>query len=826
MAQQHGRRRTGSGGKASVGGRRGSAGTSRPAGKTGGYSSRPSSGSSSSHSSSGDRGILTTLLGSGSSTSTSSVGSISMLSGIFSLLKKNKTARIIAIVLVVVILFWAVSNGYCGSCTTSTDISESLGIAGSVGTSHSADLSVSNKARDKYTTIPDNATVTIMVYMCGTDLESQYGMATSDLQEMIKADIGDNVNVIVETGGTKKWNNSTISSSNNQIYKVTSKGLTLLENLDKKSMVDPDTLAEFIGYCAENYEADRYALIFWDHGGGTVSGYGYDQHYSSGSMTLDEIDSALSESGVKFDFIGFDACLMATIETAFVAERYADYLIASEETEPGVGWYYTDWLTVLSNNTSISTVELGKEIIDSFVETCAKDAAGSMTTLSIIDLSELAGTVPEAFNAFADSTYELIQNNDYDQVSDARSAVREFSENINQVDLIDLAQRIGTSDSKELAQVLKSCVKYNRTSSNITNANGVSIYFPYGTSSYTSSALSIYSKIGMDDDYSKCIKEFASVTAGGQIATGGGASLLDSLFGSMSGTSSSSSVGSLVDIIGMLGGTSSSGSNSDLLGTVIDLFLKSSSSKSQTGIDVGQDEEWFDSDKVASYKDYIADNYLDPDHIVITENENGDSVVSLTEEEWELVKFIELNVFYDDGEGYIDLGMDSIFERDEKTGDLYIDYDGQWVAINGQVVSYYMLTEQWSDDGEDYVISGYVPAMLNDTQVQLIIVFDSSKDSGEVVGYRPVYGEEAKTVAKTVTEINDGDRIDLICDYYSYDQTYTDSYLFGETIIVDGELKVEDVELILDGGRVLYSYCLTDIYGNEMWTAQTEYTAD
>ena len=31
-----------------------------------------------------------------------------------------------------------------------------------------------------------------------------------------------------------------------------------------------------------------------------------------------------------------------------VLEPYADYMIASEETEPGIGWYYTGWLTALS----------------------------------------------------------------------------------------------------------------------------------------------------------------------------------------------------------------------------------------------------------------------------------------------------------------------------------------------------------------------------------------------------------------------------------------------------------------------------------------------
>ncbi len=852
MAQKKGRKRTGSGGKASVGQVGSSIGSSRPAGKTGGYSARPkqpkvhNSYGKVTHGNSIEKGVLTSLLGLGESSSSSSsaasagTGSIFSLSGIFSLLKQNKTARIIALILVVLLVFWLLRGGSCSvpggetllGGTNFTNISESLGIAGTASTSQEPDLSVSNNARDRYVSYPDNnATVTIMVYMCGTDLESKYGMATSDLQEMIAANISGNVNLIVETGGTQKWNNRTVSNSTNQIYKVTSNGMQLVKEVGKKSMVDPNTLSEFIGFCTANYTADRYGLIFWDHGGGSVSGYGHDQLFPNGSMTLDEIDTALKNGGCKFDFIGFDACLMATLETALVAERYADYLIASEETEPGVGWYYTTWLNTLSADTSISTVELGKSIIDSFVEECARRSPRDKTTLSIIDLAEVAGNVPESFSSFAQSTSELISNNEYKQISDARSATREFASGINQVDLIDLANRIGTSESKAFAQTLKDCVKYNRTSNNITNANGISIYFPYGSTSSMSSALSTYDKIGLDDSYSECIKDFASVTAGGQIANGGGASLMTSLFEGMlgGGTSAapSTSGGSLLDVIGLLGGGSSapaSGSNSDLLGTMLNLFLSSAGSKELTGIDVGQNEEWFNADKVAQYQDYIAANYLDPDRIVITENAEGQPVVSLTEEEWDLVQTIELNVFYDDGSGYIDLGMDSIFERDEVTGDLFIDYDGQWVAINGQIVSYYMISEQWDEAGEEYFITGYVPALLNGEQVEILVTFDSQLEGGKVAGYRPVYDDPSAPQAKTVTSFADGDRIELICDYYTYDQTFDDSYTFGRPIIVDGSLEVEDVEIILAGGRVLYSYCLTDIYGNQMWTPQTEYT--
>ena len=176
----------------------------------------------------------------------------------------------------------------------------SSGTAAEVNTS-TVDTSVASEAREKYTTIRGNGQdeVTIMVYMCGTDLESRSGMATRDLAEMAKANIGSNVHVVVYTGGCSRWNNNIISTGKNQIYEVHSGGLKRVVDDDgNRAMTDPETLSRFIRFCGENYPANRNMLILWDHGGGSVSGYGYDEtKRSSGSMTLDGINKALRTAG-------------------------------------------------------------------------------------------------------------------------------------------------------------------------------------------------------------------------------------------------------------------------------------------------------------------------------------------------------------------------------------------------------------------------------------------------------------------------------------------------------------------------------------------------
>ena len=113
----------------------------------------------------------------------------------------------------------------------------------------SLNTSVDSSARDKYTQIRGNGRdeVTLMVYLCGTDLESRSKMATSDLQEMINADLSDKVNLIVYTGGCRAWQNNAVSSKTNQIWQVKNDGIVCLEkDLGNKSMTDPNTLVSFI----------------------------------------------------------------------------------------------------------------------------------------------------------------------------------------------------------------------------------------------------------------------------------------------------------------------------------------------------------------------------------------------------------------------------------------------------------------------------------------------------------------------------------------------------------------------------------------------------
>ena len=676
---------------------------------------------------------------------------------------------------------------------------------------------VASNARDKRVVLRGGGqdVATIMVYMCGTDLESKHSMGTADLKEMLNAATGKNVNLVICTGGCKQWKNNVVSSTVNQIYQVDDGKLYRLEeDFGNKAMTDPANLTNFINYCEEKFPANRNALILWDHGGGSVTGYGYDEKFrNAASMDLTKLNQALKDAGCVFEWIGFDACLMATLETALVCNDYADYMIASEETEPGTGWYYTNWLTKLSNDSSIPMVTLSKTIIDDFVGVSTRASSGSQVTLSVVDLAELQGTVPQPFRNFSTSTHDLIKSDNYQVVSDARANVRQFAARtrINQIDLVDFANRIGTSEAKSLANAIKGCVKYN--GSNISKAYGLSIYFPYESLQSMNSAVSVYNNLGLDEEYTRCIKSFASLESAGQISANsayGGDDLFSSLLG---GSGGGSPVPSLLGSFMNSSGSSSAGSSLDA-SSILGLL------SALGGRSMPEDLNWMDTELIEEKAEFISENFIDPGRITAT-YKDGTNVLTLTEDEWKLIQTIELNVFVDDGEGFIDLGRDNTFQWDDD-GDLLMSYDGTWLTIDGHAAAYYLESDIQNEDGT-WTTVGRIPAKLNGELVNLMVVFDTEHPSGDLLGAYPMYEGETDAQAKGAIPLAQGDQIQLLCDYYTYDNEYDATYTLGDSFIV-GSSSPRIANMKLTGfDSCSVTWRLTDIYGNHYWTPALEY---
>lgn len=381
-------------------------------------------------------------------------------------------------------------------------------------------LDVSNIEPGKYT---------ILVYMNGSDLESNYGMATSDLKEMMAAVYSrDDIRVVVQTGGASRWWNYNVPAQHPARYLVQENGIAHLGDVSAQSMGSAATLTDFINYGMQNFPADRYGLILWNHGGGSVYGYGSDELYNGDGMTLGELNGALKNSAAArqpFEFIGFDACLMASLETAWAVRDYGRYLVASEELEPGYGWDYTSWLTALGRDASMDGAALGRAIVDGFIAYYNNNGMQQeATTLSVVDLAKVgdAVTALEEFVAAADP-----EEYSYQDIARPRAGTREFGmpaeygTHFDMVDIESMAQQymgLCPDEATALIEAVKAAVVYKGQGYYVEDACGLSLYFPYSKADTSTARIEIYKTSGFSVDYINYVVSFASMLTGAVLA--------------------------------------------------------------------------------------------------------------------------------------------------------------------------------------------------------------------------------------------------------------------------------------------------------------------
>ena len=331
-------------------------------------------------------------------------------------------------------------------------------------------------------------------YLCGSDLESEGGFATGDLNELLEVALPENVTVVIETGGAAQWQNEVIDGSLLQRYVYDSEGLTLVDEQPSASMGDSETLEEFLRFARENYPADRTAVVFWNHGGGSVSGASFDELYDYDSLTLGEMYEAFSAvwepdtEDPPLELVGFDTCLMATVDTAYTFCDLSHYLVASEETEPANGWYYSQWVQALADDPSMDGAALGKVICDAYYEGCQAVETQDSATLSVTDLTKIQGLL-DAYEEFgAQALSAAAQDPGFlSRFSRAAAGTENYGGNTreqgytNMVDLGGIARH--TADTLPGAQAvldaLDECVLYQVNGKYRSEGTGLSCYYSY-----------------------------------------------------------------------------------------------------------------------------------------------------------------------------------------------------------------------------------------------------------------------------------------------------------------------------------------------------------
>ena len=395
---------------------------------------------------------------------------------------------------------------------------------------------------------------TIMVYMNGSDLESNSGEASTDISEMIASGIGKNVNVIIQTMGTRRWQDHGISSQTAQTYRISDGKLELVrDGLGQLDCTKKETLSEFIGFCKSNYPADRYLCLFWDHGGGPVYGFGYDEWQAEGaSLTIAEMAQAFSEnSDIHFDMIGMDCCIMASVETCYALSPFCKYALLSEDFESGLGWYYTDWMKKLEADPGMATPLLGKNIIDDIITDNETTEGGASACMCLFNEATIEGVL-NAWKAYAYKNEEALLGTNYSREHTAKGRAgfdlwgvgddgHYYDDDeggyggyddywdywgydgsnvtLDQYyisDMLALTESIDNSseEAKNLISFLKAAVSYYGHTSDKNELTGMAVSLPYGDPDFYQEMKSVYQQIGLDQEYVGWLEQFVSASGG------------------------------------------------------------------------------------------------------------------------------------------------------------------------------------------------------------------------------------------------------------------------------------------------------------------------
>ncbi len=250
---------------------------------------------------------------------------------------------------------------------------------------------------------------TVMVYAVGSDLESSSKhWASRDIVEMLKGSttsVTDAINVVVTTGGSQRYGWNTVK----RLF-IHNGSQEVLADLGPQSMATPQALSDFVQYAQTNFPAQHYALILWNHGGGTL-GYGKDLSTAGKGhiMSLTELSQAYQtirqHTDKPLDIVVYDACLMSSIEVAEITSTITNVMAGSAELEPGHGLNYEHLLKTIIETPPADGITFGKIAKTGYLQQSQAQNTfnTSQITYSVLDLTQL----PQLWETFGQFATEL-----------------------------------------------------------------------------------------------------------------------------------------------------------------------------------------------------------------------------------------------------------------------------------------------------------------------------------------------------------------------------------------------------------------------------------
>ena len=629
-------------------------------------------------------------------------------------------------------------------------------------------------------------TTTLLVYMCGTDLQDA---ACVDLVEMAQVEAGDAINMVVLAGGAEQWDLEDLKGNSRTLAVIRDGYFEELKDWGHKSMGSSESLQEFLEYGLKEYPADRTIVVLWDHGAGSEAGICFDETVNDDGLTVAELNGVLtglqrSVPDFHIDIFGCDACMMATYEMAAMLSHYnIDYYVASEELEPGTGWYYTGWLEMLKNDPSISNEDLCIGIVESYFDAGLQENPDDYLTLSAVKLSEVAA-LQNSMEDLATVMSGQIRNGNISTIRRGRSRMYTFgSFDDGSWDMVDLGAVLNTyaqfdsQKATEAKRCLSRAVILSRQTDNLDVCSGLSILIPQDTTNE-------FDEYRDGFDISGVIPNW---------------------------------VGFVCDYVGQLAGGSYH-------------FSASGTCQIQTGC-FEEEESFLPSscnpwgcmnwdDESESYDEEPTQE----EEIRIDDTAQG-FTATLPQEDLPYLDYVEGMLLMDlsdkEGEGYVDFGTMQNNLIDWQTGKVVSLYDGTWPVFGGQPVPLYDQTNNANSR------RSLIPVELNGKHTYLVVVFPAGSTEGRILGANAGYDDSGLPI-RNVTTLQPGDEIYPVYTMYVEEEGKEDlqeSEFKGQKIIWKDGMTVtyEDLSDEEDPTPMLFCFVFNDIFGKDTMSEMIEF---
>jgi hypothetical protein len=376
---------------------------------------------------------------------------------------------------------------------------------------------------------------TIMIYLAGDNNLEAYSL--KDLSEMRKVGSSADVAIVAQL--------DRMSDQITRRYFITSdqslEAICMVE-LEEINTGDPKALLDFIIWATQTYPAERYALVLWNHGSGWkdediykiaqrnqvaekvtrgqirgltvgktsralfhssvenlvtdfVNGERAILFDDSSADFLDNIElravlrQAVEHIGRPLDLIGFDACLMNMIEVGYQIRDLCHVMVGSQEVEPGDGWPYDMVLAGLANDPDMTPEDLGRFIVEVYINFYRTQFPHLPVTQSAILLSRINNMVEVLDNLSQFLKNSLSSREALGLVFSSLRSTQRFSDH-DYVDLTHFCQMLASYDEQgEIGQAaqlvtnvltgkISPVVAKGHHGPNVTNSHGMSIYLP------------------------------------------------------------------------------------------------------------------------------------------------------------------------------------------------------------------------------------------------------------------------------------------------------------------------------------------------------------